>query len=369
MARRIVLFGATGHTGRLCVERLVAQGERPVLAGRSADRLAELADRLGLEWRVADVGRPASVFALVERDDVLVTTVGPFARWGLPAVRAAVAAPAVYLDSTGEPGFIRRVMEEFGPPAARGGATLLTAMGYDYVPGALAGALALEQAGADGVRVDVGYFTLGGSPGMVSRGTAASAIGAVLEPMFAFRGGELHTVRAGERRRSFRVAGRRREGISIGGAEHLTLPPAYSRLDEVNVFLGVADGTALGLQAMGAAAASVLRLPGVRWALQIGGRQLAAMLPAPAPGTPADARSRIVAVASDGAGRALSEVHLGGVDGYAFTAGFLAWAARRAAHAGIDGVGALGPLEAFGLEALERGCAEAGIGRLAADVP
>src|SRR4051794_28315341 len=92
VGRRIVLFGATGHTGRLCVDRLVAEGERPVLAGRSADRLVELADRLGLEWRVADVGRPASVFALVERDDVLVTTVGPFARWGLPAVRAAVAA-------------------------------------------------------------------------------------------------------------------------------------------------------------------------------------------------------------------------------------------------------------------------------------
>jgi short subunit dehydrogenase-like uncharacterized protein len=93
MARRIVLFGATGHTGRLCAERLVAQGERPVLAGRSEERLADLAGRLDVEWRAADAGRPASVFALVERDDVLVATVGPFARWGLPAVRAAVAAP------------------------------------------------------------------------------------------------------------------------------------------------------------------------------------------------------------------------------------------------------------------------------------
>jgi short subunit dehydrogenase-like uncharacterized protein len=367
MARRIVLFGATGHTGRLCAERLVAQGERPVLAGRSEERLADLAGRLDVEWRAADAGRPASVFALVERDDVLVATVGPFARWGLPAVRAAVAAPAVYLDSTGEPGFIRRVVEELGPPAARGGATLLPAMGYDYVPGALAGALALEESDGRAERVDVGYFMLGGRPGMLSRGTAASAVGAVLEPMFAFRDGKLRTARAGERRRSFRVDGREREAISIGGAEHIGLPRAYPRLREVGVYLGVAGGAGRVVQAAGAAAAPVMRLPGVRWALRSGGERLAALLPAPAPGTPADATSQIVAVAYDGAGRPLAEVHLGGVDGYAFTAGFLAWAARRAAHDGVDGVGALGPLEAFGLEALERGCAEAGIARVAAE--
>ena len=59
MPSRIVVFGATGYTGRLTAERLVAQGERPVLAGRSEERLAELAERLGgLEHRVADVGAP-----------------------------------------------------------------------------------------------------------------------------------------------------------------------------------------------------------------------------------------------------------------------------------------------------------------------
>ena len=46
---------------------------------------------------------------------MLVSTVGPFVKWGEPAVRAAIAAGATYLDSTGEPPFIRRVFEEFGP--------------------------------------------------------------------------------------------------------------------------------------------------------------------------------------------------------------------------------------------------------------
>src|SRR5215218_3514175 len=125
MASRIVIFGATGFTGRLVAERLAALGASPVLAGRSERSLRELAEPLGLEWRVADALRQNSVFALLETGDVLVSTVGPFAKWGEPAVRAAIAAKGIYIDSTGEPVFIRRVFEEFGPPAERAGAALL----------------------------------------------------------------------------------------------------------------------------------------------------------------------------------------------------------------------------------------------------
>ncbi|MQA97860.1 MAG: NAD(P)H-binding protein, partial [Streptosporangiales bacterium] len=149
MSRRIVLFGATGYTGRLTAHALAAQGAQPVLAGRNADRLAELAGRLGLDsTAVADVDRPETVRDLVEPGDVLISTVGPFLRWGAPALEAAVEAGAVYLDSTGEPPFVREVFETYGPRAERTGATLLTAFGYDYVPGNLAGALALRRAGA-----------------------------------------------------------------------------------------------------------------------------------------------------------------------------------------------------------------------------
>ena len=144
-------------------EELIAAGERPVLAGRSAERLASLAAELGggLETAVADVARPASCGALVERGDVLVATVGPFMRFGRPAVEAAVAAGATYIDSTGEPPFIREVFERYGEAAERADCALMTAMGYDFVPGNLAGALALERAGDAAVRVDTGYFFTG----------------------------------------------------------------------------------------------------------------------------------------------------------------------------------------------------------------
>src|SRR4051795_9007330 len=163
MASRIVVFGATGYTGELIASRLAAAGERPVLAGRSEERLSALAERLGgLEYVRADAMRQNTVFDLVSSsDDVLISTVGPFTKWGLPAVRAAVAAGCTYLDTTGEPDFIRRVFEEFDGPAERSGARLLTAMGYDYAPGALAGGLALSEADGEAVRVDIGYYALG----------------------------------------------------------------------------------------------------------------------------------------------------------------------------------------------------------------
>src|SRR5438105_2169539 len=148
MTGRIIVFGATGYTGEMTARSLVARGAKPILAARSAQRLERLADELGgLETRLADVSRPESVRALVQGRDVMVSTVGPFVRLGAPAIEAAIDAGAVYVDSSGEPAFIRRVFEEYGPRAQRTGASLLTACGYDWVPGNLAGALALTEAG------------------------------------------------------------------------------------------------------------------------------------------------------------------------------------------------------------------------------
>jgi short subunit dehydrogenase-like uncharacterized protein len=360
VARRIIIFGATGFTGRLLAQRLAAQDAAPVLAGRSEASVRELAEPLGLEWRVADALRRNSVFALLEPGDVLVSTVGPFSKWGEPAVRAAIAAKGVYIDSTGEPPFIRRVFEEFGPPAERAGAALLPAMGYDYVPGALAGGLALEEAGERAVRVDVGYYAFGAG---ISGGTRRSAVGTMFDDGYAFRDGALRSARFAERVRAFHVRGKDRDAISIGGSEHYALPPIASRLQEVNVYVGWFPALAKPLQAGSLAGSVALRVPGVRGALKAAGDQLAG-LAGTAVEEPGAGISWIVAEAFDASGERLSDVHLTGVEPYAFTAGTLAWAARRAAAGGVDGAGALGPLEAFGLSELEAGCREAGLERI-----
>src|SRR3954469_3063453 len=136
MAGRIVLFGATGYTGRLVAYGLVERGVRPLLAARDQGKLDELASELGgLDTQAADVSRPETVRALVSEGDVLISTVGPFMRFGGPALDAAIEGRALaYLDSTGEPPFIRKVFEDLGPRAKRTGCALLTALGYDYAP-------------------------------------------------------------------------------------------------------------------------------------------------------------------------------------------------------------------------------------------
>jgi len=370
MTSRIVVFGATGYTGRLVAERLAAHGASPVLAGRDETRLAELAERLGgLETVKADAMRRNSVFAAVEPGDVLISTVGPFAKWGDAAVRAAIAASgSTYIDTTGEPVFIRRVFEELGGPAGRAGVTLMPAMGFDFVPGALAGALALREAGTGAVRVDVGYFSLGMGGDGASAGTRESLVGATLNDNHAFRDGAVRKVRPAERVRTFPVKGKERSAISVGGAEHYTLPPVHRGLREVNVYLGWFGPLAKPLQAGTLAGSVALKLPGVRSVLQAAGERIVSFAGAPEAGTTPGSLSWVAGVAYDAAGEPLAEVHLTGADAYDFTASFVAWAAQRAAGGNRPhAVGAVGPVEAFGLDALEEGCAQAGLRRLTED--
>jgi short subunit dehydrogenase-like uncharacterized protein len=361
MPSRIVVFGATGYTGRKTAEALVARGERPVLAGRSADRLADLAERLGgLETAVADVARPGSVRDLVGRDDVLVATVGPFVRYGRPAVEAAIDRGAHYLDSTGEPPFIREVFEHYGPGAARNGVGLLTAMGYDWVPGNLAGALALERAGERAVRVDTGYFYTG--PAGMSGGTRASTAASLSEPVFAWREGRIVTERPARRMRTFQVDGKERPAVSVGTSEHFGLPRFAPQVREVNAYLGWFGALSRPMQAFGVMGAAVGAVPGARRLINAAtGRFVKGSTGGPDEEALTRVRSHIVAIAYDEGGKELAEVHVTGVDGYTFTARFLAWAAAQIAAHGLPTSGALAPAEAFGLRALEAGVAEAGI--------
>jgi short subunit dehydrogenase-like uncharacterized protein len=367
MAGRIVLFGATGYTGELTARELAGRGERPVLAARSEARVRALAGELGgLDWAVADVGRPESVRALVERGDVLLSTVGPFARWGGPAVEAAIAAGAHYVDSTGETPFIRDVFERYGPRAAAAGSALLTAMGYDWVPGNLAGALALRDAGPEAVRVEIGYFlTGGGGGGGMSGGTRASAAGVMLEPGFAWRGGRMVTERGGARGRSFVVDGVSRKALSVGSTEHFALPRSFPALRDVEVHLGWFGGATGAVRAFALGGALAARVPGVRPALNgLLARTVRGSSGGPDEAARAASGAAIVAEASDARGRVLASAQLRGVNGYDFTARMLAWAAHATAAGRVHGTGALGPVEAFGLDALTEGVRSAGIDRV-----
>ena len=364
MSGRIVLYGATGYTGDLTARALVDRGAKPVLAGRTASRLERLAAALGgdLETATADVADPASVRALLEEGDVLITTVGPFVRFGEPAVEAAIDAGATYIDSTGEPAFIRRVFEEWGPRAERAGVTLLTAMGYDWVPGNLAGALALTEAGDAATGVRTAYFTTG--PFGPSGGTKASAAGALIQDGYAFHDGRIVTERGGKRVRSVQAAGKQRQAISAAASEHFALPRSFPRLREVDAYLGWFAGRSKAMSVGSAAMSGFFKLPGTK----AGANALIERFAKGSTGGPsaehrAKSGSYVIGQALDPGGRVLAAVDVEGDDAYDFTAGLMAWAAIEAAETPIVAKGAIGPVETYGLERLERGAAEAGIAR------
>ena len=377
MLMRIVLFGATGYTGRLTAEAMVRAGLAPVLAARGHDALVRLADRLdplapspdrAPSIAVADAADPASVRALLQSpDDVLVSTVGPFLELGRPALEAAVDAGAAYLDSTGEPPFIREVFETYGPRAQRTGARLMTAFGYDYVPGNLAGALALrraQQAGGTPTRVDIGYFVDG--PFGISSGTRASVAGVLLAPSFAFRDGVLASSRSGGRlvRRFDLGRGRTWPGMPVAGSEHLALPKEFASLADVGVWLGWAGRWTTAASYAGGAMGALGTIPGVGKALTSGARGLLARGQVTGEGPDAVGRSRartiVQADATDAVGRPLASVRLEGPSPYDLTADLLAWGAAMAATHDVA-PGTRGPVDAFGLDALERGCADMGL--------
>jgi short subunit dehydrogenase-like uncharacterized protein len=364
MGRRIVCFGATGFTGQLVVRALVRLQVRPVLAGRRVDRLAALAaDCGGLEIAEADASDAHSVRRLVTRNDVLLTTVGPFLHVGWPAVTAACAAGAAYIDSTGEPPFVRRVMTELSALASSTEASLVPAFGHDYVPGNLAAALALREA-PTATAVRIGYFVRGRGSGGISRGTAASAAGVLFKTGYAWRDGALRDERPGARMHTFLWAQRRWQGVSIAGSEHLFVPRLSPGVRAVDVYLGWAGKYSPAIPALSSLAAGLLRVPGASaLARQLVHRVAAGSTGGPSQERRAAARTLVIAEALDCAGERLTEVVLDGPSPYDLTAELLAWAAIRASRQGMAGTGVLGPVDAFGLAALESAAAAIGLRR------
>jgi hypothetical protein len=165
---------------------------------------------------------------------------------------------------------------------------------------------------------------------------------------------------------SFTIDDRKREAFSVGSSEHFALPrlhgiPGQAPLTDIGVYLGW-FGRATRLVHYGSVLTKPMsKLPGLRRALDAAASRTQRARTAPS--IAEDIRSDVVAVASDLSGRDLARVHLTGGDPYSFTAAILAWAAGKAAADGVRAAGALGPVEAFGTDILERACADAGFRR------
>jgi short subunit dehydrogenase-like uncharacterized protein len=146
----IIVYGATGYTGRLVAEYLVTRPEAPkwAMAGRSLQKLQEVRDLIGAPADtplvVADASDAASIDAMVKRTKVVLTTVGPYQLYGNELVAACIANGTDYTDLSGEPVWMRNKIDEHGDAAEKSGARICFSAGFDSIPFDL-GVFALQQ--------------------------------------------------------------------------------------------------------------------------------------------------------------------------------------------------------------------------------
>lgn len=180
----VIVYGATGFAGKLTAQYLARAGgaARIGLAGRSAERLRAVRARLGAgaqDWPivVADADQPATLEAMAARTRVVATTVGPYARLGMPLVAACAAAGTDYVDLTGETLFVRESIDRYHKQAAESRARIVHACGFDSIPSDMS-VYALFRAARDdgtGDLLDTDFVVRGASGG-ASGGTLATII-------------------------------------------------------------------------------------------------------------------------------------------------------------------------------------------------
>ncbi len=185
----LILFGATGFTGRLVAEYVTRRAAgtplRWALAGRSRDRLERIrADLVAIDAAAAEIGivvgdahDEAAMTKLARDTTAVCTTVGPYLVHGAALVAACAAAGTAYCDLTGEVPFIRGSIDRHHARAQATGARIVHACGFDSVPsdlGVLVAQRALEERTGRGAARITALFELRGA---ASGGTVASLLG------------------------------------------------------------------------------------------------------------------------------------------------------------------------------------------------
>lgn len=181
----LVLYGATGFVGELTARYLAGAapaGARIALAGRDTSRVRAVRDRLpdaAAGWAIlrADAADPDSLRAMAESAAVVVSTVGPYADYGLPLVLACAAAGTDYADLTGEPLFVRESIDAAHELAVKHGARIVHSCGFDSVPSDLSVYLTYQKALAEEMGELTESTLVASLRGGLSGGTLASGRG------------------------------------------------------------------------------------------------------------------------------------------------------------------------------------------------
>lgn len=137
----IIVYGASGFTGRLVAEYMQQQYGRSVnwaMAGRSAEKLAQVRDEMGIDAATplvtANADSADDMAAMVARTKVIITTVGPYQLYGDALLAACAAAGTDYVDLSGEPGWMHGTIAAHDAAAKASGARIVHSCGFDSIP-------------------------------------------------------------------------------------------------------------------------------------------------------------------------------------------------------------------------------------------
>jgi short subunit dehydrogenase-like uncharacterized protein len=339
----IVVYGATGFTGKLVAEELRRREANFVIAGRNAGKLRDIAAGLGeVPFTVAPLDDPAALRALLEPAAAVIACAGPFIEHGEPVVAAAAETGTHYVDTTGEQPFMQMVFARYGKRAADNGAVLVTGMGFDYVPGDLIASLAAAGMGPL-EEIVIAYWVRGFA---ATRGTTRST----LEIM---SGGDEQWRDGGWRPSPRSVDGGRWDfGAPIGERRMLRYPageqitvPRHVETANVRTLL---SGMMLPERLMPLVP---LTMPVVGLALRTPLRRAAEALIDRMPEGPSEEDRRkarfTISCEARAVGGGSRRAKVSGPDVYGLTAVTTVEGALRAADPGFDRSGALAPAQAF----------------------
>jgi short subunit dehydrogenase-like uncharacterized protein len=337
----IAVYGASGYTGKLVVREAARVGLDLVLAGRNAEKLHRVADEAGVD-------APVRAAAVDDRDAlrhalgdcaVVINCAGPFSRYGEQVVRAAVETGTHYLDTTGEQAYMKRIVDRYDDAAGAAEVAVVTAAGFDYVPGDML--CSLVARGHEPLSELVVAYAVRGVG--VTRGTMHSGLEIFKGGDLEYADGDWRPAGHGPLRANFLFPpplGRQRVGKYPNG--EIVNVPRHTRTRKVTSLISVGGPVP---------ALAPLALPAFGLALRTPLKPLLHTAIDQLPEGPSEAARRaakftIVALAHGEDGTTGRGV-LRGSDIYGVTAVIAVHAAELMAAAGYDRAGALSPAMAF----------------------
>jgi short subunit dehydrogenase-like uncharacterized protein len=264
LGHRVLVYGASGFTGRLVVDEARRHGLELVLAGRNRAALERLREAIGMgEIRVADASRPETLSRIMDGIPLVINCAGPFTHFGEPVLRAALEAGAHYVDTTAEQHYMARVIDALGADAERRGLTAIVAQAFEYAVGDCAARIATEETpGTETLEVFHRVENFRATPG-----TLKSALEALRAPTLALVNGRRRRElpAAYQARAQFPDEDETRLGVSYGGGEVLSAPSFAPSMRTVRTYLVVPTWSAAAARPLLRVAAPLLRGRLRRW--------------------------------------------------------------------------------------------------------